>query len=53
MKKNKKIYQAPVSRVITMDTSQNMLVISGGTPKDALKPNDWTPETDDGVITEQ
>ncbi len=52
MKKNKKIYQSPVSRVITMDTSQNMLVTSGGTSNEALKPKDWTPEEADGDITE-
>ena len=51
MKKNKKIYQAPVSRVITMDTSQNMLVTSGGTSNEALKPKDWNQEAD-GEITE-
>ena len=52
MKKNKKIYQAPVSRVITMDTSQGMLnITSGGTSNEALKPKDWNQEAD-GEITE-
>ena len=52
MKKAKKIYQSPVSRVITMDTSQYMLVTSGETPKETVHTTNWTQE-EDGTITEQ
>ena len=52
MKKNKKIYQSPVARVIMIDTSQNMLAISGGTSNGTVSTNDWTQEAEDGVITE-
>ena len=52
MKKNKKIYQAPVSRVITMDTSQGMLnITSGGTSNEDLKTKNKNQEAD-GEITE-
>ena len=49
MKKNKKIYQAPVSRVITMDTSQGMMLVIAS--NEALKPKNWNQEAD-GEITE-
>ena len=54
MKKAKKIYQAPVSRVITMDTSQSMLVIaSNDTPKETVRTTNWTQETDGTIETDE
>ncbi len=54
MKKNKKIYQSPVSRVITMDTSQGMLTItSGEKPKETVRTTNWTQETDGTIDTDE